>query len=434
MLLLTLFSLFFQTDTVHILDGYVSNLSVYPGESVDIFLNANASVESHNIRLYDLNGEVVGTFPMRIFPQEPLKNNSYENGFAYKKSATIRVPALVSGVYMWENLVPMVVKSRQAKLLILYTSNTENAYTAAGGKSLYDFNSDDGKRAHKVSFQRPIGLPRHAEAFLRWIVKQPLNDVGYVTDGDLENYAEIRRASLLIIPGHSEYWTYDARKNFDRFVSDGKNAIVLSGNTMWWQVRYDRKRNHLICYKSASEDNIKNPRFRTTRWSDPTLGYPITKSIGVEFSLGGYGRKVDNGWDGFRITCDSPLLEETGLSKGDVLYCSSDEYDGTPLLGFNAGTPVVNRMALGFEKVEIVGFDLSSYHDVQGVATWIVAKPTKKSGIIINTATTDWCSDQGIGASTQIRTITMNMINKLLNKKNVFSPTVGTDAMPIIAH
>ena len=92
----------------------------------------------------------------------------------------------------------MVVKNRNAKVVVLYSSNTENAYSPSGGKSLYDFNSSESKKAVKVSFRRPIAPPRHSEAFLRWIVRQPVGDVGYITDIDMDDYNEIRKASLLI--------------------------------------------------------------------------------------------------------------------------------------------------------------------------------------------------------------------------------------------
>ncbi len=53
---------------------------------------------------------------------------------------------------------------------------------------------------------------------------------------DLEDYSEIAGAKVVVIIGHSEYWTRRARENFDRYVLEGGNALVLSGNTMWWQV------------------------------------------------------------------------------------------------------------------------------------------------------------------------------------------------------
>jgi hypothetical protein len=434
MILLTLLSLVGLLGKPAIRDGYIDRLSAFPGDSVTIYIDADTAT-SLNLELYDLNGKVVAEFPVQVFTQAEPAENAYENGYQYKPTTRIKVPEIPSGIYLWNNSIPMVVKNRSAKVVVLYSSNTENAYSPSGGKSLYDFNSLESKKAVKVSFRRPIALPRHSEAFLRWIVRQPVADVGYITDMDMDDYNEIRKASLLIIPGHSEYWTLAARQNFDRFVEDGKSALVLSGNTMWWQVRYSEGLDQMICYKSAEDDKIKSPQLKTTRWNDPTLGYPITKSIGVEFPLAGYGRKTDKGWDGYRLMAQSPLLENTSLVKGDTLTLFTDEHDGAPLLGFNNDSiPVINRQALGFEKVEIVGYDRTTWSGADGVATWIVFKASKKSGIVINTASTDWCSDNGIAFNEDIQIITMNMIKKLLRKENVFSPDVGKESMPLLSN
>ena len=122
-------------------------------------------------------------------------------------------------------------------------------------------------------------------------------------------------------------------------------------------------------------------------------------------------------------TCALPiLLKGLKLKKGDIISLSSDEYDGTPVTGF-AGkhTPTVDNKLLGFEKIEIVGYD-TAFRTTDGLATWIVFQRSRKSGIVINTATTDWCSQRGMNSS-EIKKITLTMIQLLLKKENVFSPS-----------
>jgi hypothetical protein len=286
--------------------------------------------------------------------------------------------------------------------------------------------------ARKVSFLRPIPLPRHAESFFRWMQNQPFQDVGYITDMDMDDYNAIKRSSMLIIPGHSEYWTLQARKNFDRFVEEGNHAVVLSGNTMWWQVRYNKERNQVICYRQAKDDPIHSSKLKTILWNDVTLNYPILQSLGTDFSLAGYGLKEDKGWNGYKIMARSPLLENTLLQKNQILPLPSDELDGAPIAGFNNDIPILDRQALGFYKIEIIGFDLVSRQGKDGVATWIVFQSTKSSGIVINTASTNWCADNGIGVNSDIRKITFNMINKLVLKENVFSPDIDDKSLPAL--
>jgi hypothetical protein len=408
-----------------VVDGYVDPYSTFAGDSIDLFLNGFRKNDQYSLRLYDINGTLVSTFTVPIFPQIEAKK-SYVNGFGYELTARVKVPELKSGIYRFENNIPFIVKKNDSKIVVLYALNTANAYCNSGGKSLYEYNSTDDEASPILSMSRPIPLSRHCESFHQWLATQDLEDVGYITDVDMDEFHHLKKAKLLIIPGHSEYWTVQARKNFDRFVQEGNDALILSGNTMWWQVRYNRTRDQLICYRTTKGDPIKNPKLKTILWNDVSLNYPITSSIGADFSYGGYGLKNDKGWDGYKIVTNSPLLAETNIFAGSILQCPSDELDGAPLTGFQNGRPIINNDALGFEKVEIVGYDRTS----RGVATWIVFKKTKNSGIVINTASTDWCSYRGIGTSESIQKITKTMIIKLLNKEEVFSPV--EDASPVL--
>lgn len=246
----------FQQLQSEIIDGYTNKISTFPGDSIELYLNARLSGK-HNLQLYDLSEKTVFSQTIQVFPQSVTNPRSYEAGFGYRRTCKIAVPDIPSGVYLWENKIPFVVKTRNPKITIVYASNTVNAYCSSGGKSLYAFNSTENTGAQKVSFLRPIGLPKHSEAFLRWVLKENIKDVGYVVDLDMEDYNDIRESRLIIIPGHSEYWTLQARRNFDRFVNEGKNALILSGNTMWWQVRYNKAKDQLICYRDKNADPHK---------------------------------------------------------------------------------------------------------------------------------------------------------------------------------
>lgn len=418
--LIFLSSLAFGQDQEVVNDGYSYPLSVLPGDSLKVYINAVEKKAGYPVRLFDLSGSVVAEYKTDIYPQEMSHDKPWQNGYGYKPTLKMITPHLKSGVYLWENKIPVIIRRKNPRIVVVYSSNTENAYCNSGGKGLYDFNSTDRDHSPVVSFKRPINLPKHSEAFLRWFQTEKFKDVGYIVDQDLDNYNEWRKADLLMIVGHSEYWTLEARRNFDRFVKEGKNALVLSGNTMWWQVRYSRNKEQLICYK-LKDDPVKVPHLTTTNWDNPKLGYPILSSLGVEFPRAGYGRKEDKGWDGYKIVSQSPLLEHTDLKKGDILSLPSDENDGAPLTGFDSdGNPMLDLRSLGFYEGEIVGYD-KTFRVKEGIATWVVIRKTKTSGIMINVATTDWCSGEGMG-NDDVKTITLNMIMKLLRKENVFSP------------
>ena len=118
------------------------------------------------------------------------------------------------------------------------------------------------------------------------------------------------------------------------------------------------------------------------------------------------------------------MLEGLDVKKGDILSLPSGEYDGAPILNFtNDGYPVLDKAALGFQQVELIGFDRGSRGGVETIGTFIVFKKNSSSGIVVNAASYDWCSERGIGGPSgeKFKRITLNAIEKLLKHQAVFS-------------
>jgi hypothetical protein len=389
-----------------------------------VFLNAKKAIDDYSLRLVDINNNDVYRIKANVFPQQPVGDKPWEDGFGYQACLKLIVPPLSSGVYLWDNKVPFVVKARKKRMAILYSCNTENAYSSSGGKSLYNYNSSDKQSAHVVSFQRPIGIPQHSADFIKWYQQQNKKDVGFITDIDMDDYDNIADASLLLIVGHSEYWTREARLNFDRFVDGGGDALILSGNTMWWQIRYNSTKDKIICYKSLDQDPCISTLDKTVNWSNPCLEYPILNSIGVTFDRGGFGTQKDNpGWEGYKIVnASSPLLAGSGLQDGDTLHVRNHEADSCPLI-FSNNIPCVDNTRLGFKKIELIGYDKVINDGALGYCTWIAFQKHESSGRIINISGTDWCAEQGMRKKDhqKIKSITETMIGKLLNKEDIFS-------------
>ena len=235
----------------------------------------------------------------------------------------------------------------------------------------------------------------------------------------MDDYENIRGAKLLVVIGHSEYWTRTARLNFDRFVDEGCHALVLSGNTMWWQVRYSENKDRMICYKGGNDPAAPaSSPLRTTNWFVSSLKYSILSSIGADTNYGGFGfRYPDLGWDGMRIvSASSPIFKGLNVENGDILPLRTSEYDGAPLSGFAAnGDPVIDNVKLGFYRVDLIGFD-RGFYKVDTTATWMVFQKKPASGFVLNGASTDWGSANGIGGSdkARIKIIVRNMMDLLL--------------------
>jgi len=422
----------------NVLQGYTDHTSYLAGEKMLVYVHSN-SPQNCCLNIYDVLGRVVLRVRVNLFPQTMQSEKPWENGFGYRVSAEIKLPTkLASGFYTIENVIPFIVRSSAASdVTIVYPVNTINAYNPSGGKSLYRFNSTSDTAATAVSFLRPMTTTHGQDCCdqcLKWFPSLPSVKANYLTDIDMENWSSFERTKILIIIGHSEYWTLPARVNFDRFINKGGHGLILSGNTMYWQARYSKSNSVLTCYRDAAIDPEPNQSLKTVRWSDPTLRYPILSSIGADFVHGGYGLKedtvgdgteIDDGWNGFKIVDPtSPLFEGLHFQKGEVLSLPTREYDGASIKGFdNDGYPILDNDKLKFERLELIGFD-KGWRGKETIPTFIVMQKTKTSGIVINVASTDWCSSAGIGSidsGNQIKIITRNAIVKLLHGQSLFS-------------
>jgi len=411
-----------------IADGYADQQSYRPGDTVTLFLNAVNNKGWGRVFLYDYAGTPVLDFAANLFPQTINSLTPSETGFGYQANASFTVPAnLRSGVYLVDGLVPVIVKTARAAavdIVIVYPTNTSAAYNHAGGRSLYTYPDP----ATMVSFLRPPERNQLSffDQFLAWIAGLDLPyRIRYVADIDLDDYIEIGDAKLLVVIGHSEYWTRTAREHFDRFVLTGGNALMLSGNNMWWQVRYSDDRSQMICYKLVP-DPIADPLLHTINWPNPSLKYPVLNSLGADFPHGGYGEGVPTlGWKGFRVVLpNSPVFHGVSIKHGDVISMPTIEYDGAPLLNdpLTSGDPQVDLAAIGAYRAEIIGYDIGFRNGANRVGTWIVMQRTATSGFVMNGASTNWCY-QGVGGTDRVigRKVILNMIDLMVNKQSVFT-------------
>jgi hypothetical protein len=182
-------------------------------------------------------------------------------------------------------------------------------------------------RAHQLcAWCGCSGFASFEAPFLEWAER-----AGYAFDFasslDLEARPELldgRRLYLSV--GHDEYWSSGMRDAVEGHIARGGNALFLSGNSCFWQVRFEDEGATMIGYKgrARSEDPMRerDPRLLTSMWSDPRIGRPETKLTGLTFSRGGYHRVaggVPRGAGGYTIHHPRHwLFEGTGLQYGDL--------------------------------------------------------------------------------------------------------------------
>jgi len=406
----------FSSDDIA--DGYIVSLgpenaispgySVYAGQRLGFCLSGDSDQDFGRLDITDVLGATVATTSVfKLERQKTDSANPWKSGLGFSVSVQFEIPKhLKSGIYFLANKPSMffIVKrslkvtfdSRTSndprkKLTILISTNTFNAYSVTSEASLYTHPT----KVPKVSFFRTQNFVKAGEWLpcLKWIaVEEYLSkkfDIGFIADIDMETSASLADTDILLVLGHSEYWTRSGRVTFDEFVSNGGDAIVASGNTMWWQVRYEDERSTLVSYKNKSRQNDpeKNTPTETSNWYVARLKYPIVQSIGGDFRYGGYGkfrRKQALGWKGYRVVCEeSPLISNIGLKNNDVFnFFKLKEYDGPPILGFDEnGFPVPNLEEIAAYKYEMLGFDLG-FRAGHTVGAMHVMQKAPDSGVV----------------------------------------------------
>jgi len=412
-----------------IIDGYLDKQSYFPGETAILFVSAVQSMRQQSINVYDLNSKIIFAISFEKVGKQPVNpDDPSSNGYGYKSGISTVLPAdLPSGVFLIGNKIPLVVKSKAENVdfTIVYPSNTENAYSASGGKSLYTSPTP----ATQVSFLRPITMHYFCIGIFKWLLGQTYN-YNVISDMDLDEATSLK-GKLLLIVGHNEYWTKIARNNFDAYVANGNRALILSGNSMYWHVRYNADRTIMVCYKSVKGDPTPNLLDKTYYWNTISQNHPVAQSIGVDPDHGGYGTQSSYKFPNFGglkiIDINSPLFKTVNLKRGDVLNMDTHEYDGVPVTGFDKnGYPVLDSKKLSFYKVKLLAFDKALDYNIPNqlnVAAAIIFKKTKTSGTIINFGSTNFCTNESFYTQSNaaiFRQITKNAIDGLLVDENMF--------------
>ena len=472
-----------------LLDGYTDKLSYRHGDVVTFFIKSDGvnncqslgcnldlllgDLRGINTNLYDI-GNIDVPAGQSITTSNPWEN---VNGFGYTPStATWIVPdlsILPSGYYLINGIIPIIIKGDNTStedIAIVCPTNTMNAYTTSGGHSLYDFHV-------QVTFLRPQSRANYSIQdgyFLDWIrgwADIHSKHLNFLADSDLEdnNGAEIMNAKLLIVPGHSEYWTRQARLNFDKFVDAGKHVLILSGNSMWCQVGYEDVNNnpssHLLsCMRGKNwsinwNDDNTDPLLRTYAWMTPELKYSLLGSIGADWLRGGMDSKTYSAYGSNYFSTiykilnpNSPIFDYTNTVNftNNELLLPCEEGDGTLVktdvngniidassntinisTSYSNNDPVLDISALGFYQAEMIGYTLKvpdnpQFADLQHnnnnihCIPLLIFKKTYNSGTIVNVSSNSWCTNDDTHWDDIRKPITENMINLALDNVNMF--------------
>jgi hypothetical protein len=498
-------------------EGYADQRSYLPGEEVCFHCSARVASFSVEITRVGLNRETVWRHTGIAGQEHPTPPDAYAKGCGWPVTFSFHVgETWQSGFY--EVLLRgdgvqgveaighafFVVRSanpgRDSSILLVLSTNTYNAYNRWGGHCLYT-------GATQVSFARPLergyvyrppaaydgraasvepepdpthrrvqeylrdnhyplwimsaGWPSWEHRFVRWAESNGYR-VDMAINSDLEFHPEILdNYQLMVSMGHDEYWSWGMRDAIDRFVDRGGNLAVFSGNTCFWQVRYEDDGQTMVCYKDQA--HAKDPVMGTARqqylsslWSDPLIGRPENKTTGLSFTRAGYarmGEAVPRGSGAYTIyRPDHWAFANTGLRYGDLLglgsFVVAYETDGCELILQNGlpvpthadGTPE-NFTILATSPAHLISINstvceapaalwasLDPPGELEFIATRLYgdASPENtaklahgntvmgiftRGGTVLNVGSTDWA--YGLDDNALIQQVTRNILNRL---------------------
>ncbi len=374
--------LFDNRAAFHEVEGYASSWSVFPGDTLRIFVRtSNGKPSRGRIFRKGWYGGKRACAKTDWFPIDTISQvlpTPDADGWVecdWQKSYEIQIPTTwVTGIYLiklqvdWdypapgqvrESFIPFVVldPSNGSDLLMQLSFTTYLAYNPWGGVSLYHQPGISSQVA-KVSANRPFGYngndPFHPGAgeIGRWelsmatFLERNNYDVSYCTDVETHRDSNLllgHRAFLVV--GHDEYWSREMDQNVRHGLNSGVNLAAFAANVRYWQIRFEPDAHNIadrtmVCYKGRAtlpmkdggdpffnDGNSEHQKRVTVRWRDWPVLEPEDSLFGVMY-LGQYQGTSDMSFTS-GVQEVPWLFQGTGLGGGSVL---------SGLVGYEADT------------------------------------------------------------------------------------------------
>lgn len=204
------------------------------------------------------------------------------------------------------SLIYFVVRdeSSHADILVQTSDTVWQAYNNAGGTSTYGSidPANPRPRCYKASYNRPLNTRqmRPVNAYLgsEYPIDRFLEangyDVTYASGVDVDRIGTriLSQHKVFISQGHDEYWSQQQRDNVEAARNKGMHLVFLSGNEMYWRVRWEDNYRVMVVYKESQSMTKLDPvasewtgTFRDSRSINPLGPQPENAITGTIFTI-----------------------------------------------------------------------------------------------------------------------------------------------------
>jgi hypothetical protein len=441
---------FISADSFAQEGGYVNSITVKQDDTLKFYISTDLEQFDMVITKYLNLDDKIRFITIRSLPGglRSVPEDSYMKGCDWPETHRIVIntewePGMYRAIFpssAGERGIIFFIRPSEpgsySNILLVLNTNTWQAYNSYGGKNLYPSHSPD--RSYKVSFLRPSShnygsytFFQHELKFVDWIFNKK-TAFEYASDYNIHSEPSLLdNYQVVVLAGHSEYWSFEQRDNFQKYINNGGKLMILSGNTSWWQVRFEDEGNTLVCYKDRRVDPYTGiaDSLVTVNWYDIPVRYPENHLTGLSFRNGGY---VNNGSilpssEGFgdyvAVNTHHWIFEDTGLNDGDEYgYESSivgNEVDGT-LYEWAGGIPVVTGEDGTPRNYRIIGLTPaynSKNKNANGAPGIYI---NNAGGAVFNAASIRWVN--GLISDSIVSKITGNVLSRFLS--NSFPPDI----------
>jgi len=202
------------------------------------------------------------------------------------------------------SLIYFVVRDddSDAEVVFQTSDTTWQTYNLYGGANTYYSLTSPFRRAYKVSYNRPfqtratraVNILFGAEyPLIRWLESNGYH-VTYQSgiDTDRNPVDQLLKHKLFLSVGHDEYWSGLQRTKVENARDQGLNLAFLSGNEVFWRIRWENDHRHIVVYKESQEKSKKDPQldewtgtFRDSRSFNPIGAKPENSLTGTIFTV-----------------------------------------------------------------------------------------------------------------------------------------------------